>query len=163
VAAGLQQRFPGATGQPGCFAKHERRAGNNDTTIMNQPLKLTLAACAATLLASGALVWQLQAADADGPIKQVMKTYHKAPKGVDPVCKKASDGKASPTELKNMVAAYRTMAKARPPKGDDASWKDKCDKLLAGAEALASGAPDGLAKYKEAVNCKACHSAHKPD
>jgi hypothetical protein len=55
------------------------------------------------------------------------------------------------------------MANARPPKGDDASWKDKCDKLLAGAEALASGAPDGLAKYKEAVNCKACHSAHKPD
>lgn len=150
-------------GQPCCFAKHERRAGNNDTTIMTQPLKLSLAACAATLLASGALVWQLQAADEDGPIKQVMKTYHKAPKGVDPVCKKASDGKATPAELKNLVAAYRTMAKAKPPKGDDASWKEKCDKLLAGAEALASGAPDGLAKYKEAVNCKACHSAHKPD
>ena len=66
-------------------------------------------------------------------------------------------------ELKNLVAAYRTMGKAKPPKGDDASWKEKCDKLLAGAEALASGAPDGLAKYKEALNCKACHSVHKPD
>ena len=111
-----------------------------------------------------ALVWQSQAADVkDGPIKLVMKTYHKAPKGVDPVCKKASDGKASQADLKNLVAAYRTMAKAKPPKGDDASWKEKCDKLLAGAEALASGAPDGVAKYKEAVNCKACHSVHKPD
>lgn len=130
---------------------------------MIQSLKLTIAAGAATLLTISALVWQVNAADADGPIKQVMKAYHKAPKGVDPVSKKASDGKASPTELKNMVAAYRTMAKAKPPKGDDASWKEKCDKLLAGTEALASGAPDGLAKYKEAVNCKACHSAHKPD
>jgi len=130
---------------------------------MTKHLKFTLAVCAATLLAGTALVWQLHAADADDPIKQVMKTYHKAPKGVDPICKKASDGKASPTELKNMVAAYRTMAKAKPPKGDDTSWKEKCDKLLVGAEALASGAPDGLAKYKEAVNCKACHSVHKPD
>ena len=55
------------------------------------------------------------------------------------------------------------MAKAKPPKGDDASWKEKCAKRLAGAEALASGAPDGLAKYKDAVNGKACHSVHKPD
>lgn len=131
---------------------------------MIKHLKFTIAACAVGLLAGTALVWQSQAADAkDGPIKQVMKIYHKAPKGADPICKKASDGMASSTELKNLVAAYRTMAKAKPPKGDDASWKEKCDKLLAGAEALASGMPDGLAKYKEAVNCKACHSVHKPD
>jgi hypothetical protein len=131
---------------------------------MTRHLKLTLAAGTAGLLASAAVIWQTQAADAkDGPIKQVMKIYHKAPKGVDPVCKKASDGKATPAELKNLVAAYRTMSKAKPPKGDDASWKEKCDKLLAGAEALASGAPDGVAKYKEAVSCKACHNVHKPD
>jgi hypothetical protein len=131
---------------------------------MTTQSKLTFAACVAGLVAGSAIVWQTQAADAkDDPIKQVMQTYHKAPKGVDPICKKASDGKASPTEIKNMLAAYRTMAKSKPPKGDDASWKEKCDKLVSGTEALASGAPDGLAKYKEAVNCKACHSAHKPD
>jgi hypothetical protein len=131
---------------------------------MTKHLKLTLAGSVAVLLAIGAVVRQSNAADAeDGPIKQVMRIYHKAPKGVDPVCKKASDGKATPAELKNLVAAYRTMSKAKPPKGDDASWKEKCDKLLAGAEALASGAPDGVARYKEAVNCKACHNVHKPD
>ena len=41
--------------------------------------------------------------------------------------------------------------------------QEKTEKLLAAAQALQSGAPDGAAKYKEAVNCKACHSAHKPD
>jgi hypothetical protein len=132
--------------------------------IMTKHHKFTIAASVAALFAGTALVWQSQAADAEeDPIKQVMKTYHKAPKGVDPICKKASDGKATPAEIKNLVAAYRTMGKAKPPKGDGASWKEKCDKLLAGAEALASGAPDGVAKYKEAVNCKACHSVHKPD
>src|SRR5690349_12775103 len=131
---------------------------------MTNPHKLTLIACLATVIAGGAIVRQIQAADGkDDAIKQVMKIYHKAPKGVDPICKKASDGKASPTELKNLVAAYRSMAKAKPPKGDEASWNEKCAKLLSAAEALASGAPDGAAKYKEAVNCKACHSVHKPD
>ena len=129
---------------------------------MTKHLKLTLAVCAAGLFASSALIWQSQAADAkDDPIKQVMKIYHKAPKGVDPICKKASDGRASPAELKNLVAAYKTLTTTKPPKGDEASWKEKTSNLYAAAQALAGGAPDGVAKYKEAVNCKACHSVHK--
>lgn len=164
MVRGLQIRFPVAVRQPGCLAENEQRVRNNNDMIMPKHLILTLTACAAGLLASSALIWQLQAAEAkDDAIKQVMKIYHKAPKGVDPICKKASDGRATPTEIKNLVAAYRTMSAAKPPKGDDASWKEKCAKLLSGAEALASGAPDGAAKYKEAVNCKACHSVHKPD
>lgn len=126
--------------------------------------KLMFTVIAAGVLATSAFVWQLQAADAkDDPIKQAMKTYHKAPKGTDPISKRAGDGRATPAELKGMIAAYSAMAKAKPPKGDDVSWKAKCEKLLAGTQALASGAPDGAAKFKEAVNCKACHSAHKPD
>ena len=126
--------------------------------------KLTLTLCAVGAIATTVFVWQSQAADAKAdPIKQAMKTYHKAPKGVDPVSKKAADGKATPAEIKGMLAAYQAMAKVKPPKGDDVSWKEKCEKLLAGTQALASGAPDGAAKFKEAVNCKACHTAHKPD
>lgn len=92
-----------------------------------------------------------------------MNTYHKAPKGTDPVCKKATDGKASPEELKKLVAAYKTLATAKPPKGDDASWKEKTGKLLAATESLQKGETGAVAKYKDAVNCKACHSVHKPD
>ena len=94
-------------------------------------------------------------------IKEFMKTYHKAPKGVDPVCKKASDGKATPEELKKLVEGYRTLAAAKPPKGDAASWKEKTAKLLSAAEDLQKGAPGAAARYGEAVNCKACHSVHK--
>lgn len=119
---------------------------------------------AAATITAGVLVRQSQAADSkDSPIKEVMKTYHKAPKGVDPICKKASDGKATADELKKLVAAYKTLASAKPPRGDEGSWKEKTSKLVAAAESLQKGDSDGLAKYKNAVNCKACHSVHKPE
>ena len=131
---------------------------------MKKPLLITITACAAGLLAGSVLVWPSRAADAKpNPIKEVMKAYHKAPKGVDPVCKKASDGKATPDEIKKLVAGYVALAAAKPPKGDAASWKEKTSKLLAAAQSLEKGAPGAAASYKEAVNCKACHSVHKPD
>jgi cytochrome c2 len=131
---------------------------------MLKSIKFVLPLAALFSLAAVTLTVRALAADKDdGPIKQVMKTYHKAPKGVDPVCKKASDGKASAAEIKNLVAAYKTLATTRPPQGDDASWKEKTSALLAATEAMQKGSPDGVARYKEAVNCKACHSVHKPN
>jgi cytochrome c556 len=131
---------------------------------MRSSNKVMIAACVAGLLVGGALVGPSVAADAnEDAIKEVMKTYHKAPKGTDPICKKAMDGKASPEELKKLVASYKVLATAKPPKGDDASWKEKTSKLYAAAQALEKGAPDAAAKYKAALDCKACHSVHKPD
>ena len=130
---------------------------------MKKHITIGIAASIATLFVGGALISGLNAAEESNPTKQFMKAFHKAPKGVDPVCKKAGAGMASADELTKLVAGYKAMCSAKPPKGDDASWKDKTGKLLAAAQALQSGAPDGAAKYKEAVNCKACHSAHKPD
>lgn len=156
--------FPDEAGQPCCSAKAIRQASQTNKNSMKQHLKLTLAACVAGLIASSAFVWQLNAADAkEDAIKEVMKSYHKAPKGTDPTCKKAADGKASADELTKLVAGYKLLTTVRPPKGDDASWKEKTGKLLAAAQSLQKGDADGLAKYKEAVNCKACHSVHKPD
>jgi nitrate/TMAO reductase-like tetraheme cytochrome c subunit len=130
---------------------------------MNQTIRYTLALGVALVLAAGTLVWQVRAADDHEIIENVMKTFHKAPKGTDPTCKKASDGKASPDELKQLVAAYEKLAATKPPKGDEASWKDKTSKLLMAARALQKGDADGVAKYKQAVNCKACHDVHKPE
>ena len=126
-------------------------------------LRFTAVAGIAVAITVGTHVWQAQAADSKDAIKDVMKAYHKAPKGTDPTCKKAADGKATPEELKKLVAGYTAMAAAKPPQGDAASWKEKTSKLLAAAQALEKGVPDAAAKYKEAVNCKACHSAHKPE
>lgn len=119
---------------------------------------------AASFSATFALVVSLQGATAkEDIIKEAMKAYHKAPKGVDPVHKKAADGHASADELKKLVACYKEIAAAKPPKGDMASWKEKTGKLLAASMALQKGEAGAAERYKEAVNCKACHSVHKPD
>ena len=130
---------------------------------MNKHRRLMLAANLTGVLASVTLAWHVRAADADDAIKKVMKTYHKAPKGQDPVCKLAQDGKATPEQLKQLVAGYETMTKSKPPRGDEAGWKEKTTALLTAAKALEKGTPGAAAKYKEAVNCKACHSLYKPE
>lgn len=130
---------------------------------MKKFITLSIAAGTAVVLAASVFVSTLNAAEGDNATKKFMKDFHKAPKGVDPVCKKAADGKATPDELATLVAGYKAMCSAKPPKGDEASWKEKTSKVLEAAMALQKGAADGAAKYKEAVNCKACHSAHKPD
>jgi mono/diheme cytochrome c family protein len=97
---------------------------------------------------------------AKDPIHEAMEKYHK---GKEALCKKVGAGKASKEELTAILAAYKAMAAAKPPKGDMASWKEKSSALVAATQLLVDGKPEGLAKYKEAVNCKACHSIHKPD
>jgi hypothetical protein len=130
---------------------------------MNRQSQLKMTATMVMALTMGTAIWRVSADEKEEPIKQVMNTYHKAPKGEDPICKKALEGKASAEELKKLVAAYKTLPKATPPKGEQESWNEKTAKLLAAAESLQKGEADGIAKYKEALNCKACHSAHKPN
>ncbi len=115
------------------------------------------------LVTAGICGWQASAAEKKDAIKEVMKTLHKAPKGEEPVCKKAVDGKASADEIKKLIAGYKELCAAKPPKGDEASWKAKTGKLLAAAEGLEKGGADAVTKYKAALDCKACHSVHKPD
>lgn len=102
------------------------------------------------------------AAMAADVISDVMKKYHKAPPGQDPICKKAGNGYASASELAELLQAYQAMAKETPPKGDAASWKAKTDALIVGVTKLQRNPKDGSA-YKLAVSCKACHTEHKPD
>ena len=105
------------------------------------------------------------AADAGKPkytIKEVMKELHKAPQGTDPVCKKAGNGSASKEEIAKLVEYYKSLPGQKPPQGDEASWKAKSTALLHAAEALQAGKPDASKEYAKAVNCKACHSVHKP-
>ena len=122
-------------------------------------LTVPVAATAAVL----GLIVSLAAGAADKAkptIKDVMKEYHK---GDEPLCKKVATGKGTKEDHKKLVEAYAAIADAKPPKGDLKEWKDRTGKLLAAAKAVEAGKPDGLALYKDAVNCKACHTAHKPD
>ena len=121
------------------------------------------AAPALTAALALGLVASLAAGAADKPkltTKDVMKEYHK---GENPLCKKVASGQGTKEEIKKLVEGYTAMAAEKPPKGDEKEWKERTGKLLAAAKALEAGKPDATALYKDAVNCKACHTAHKPD
>ena len=115
------------------------------------PLVLTLA-----LLAS-----DLAFAEEDNAIKQAMKFAHKAPQGEKKLNEKIADGTASDADIKKALDMYKAMADTKPPKGDQAAFKEKVTKLITATQELVDKKQDGVAHYKEAVNCKACHSEHK--
>jgi cytochrome c556 len=135
--------------------------------ISTNPIEIMKACCKFFLwsVLGASLSFGLLAADSpekDNPTKAFMKKYHKAPQGVDPVAKRATMGKATPQELKELHEGYQAMAKAKPPVGEMGSWKEKTAKLAAASAGLVKGAPDAAERFKEAANCKACHDAHRP-
>ena len=89
-------------------------------------------------------------------IKDVMKEHKKG--GLKD---KLSDGTATAEEKKKAVEMYTEMAKNKPPKGDDDSWKKLNDSLIAAVKDVESGKDGGVDAYKKAVACKACHDNHK--
>ena len=91
-------------------------------------------------------------------IKTVMKTYHKPD---DALCKKVSGGTATDAELGTLLKAYQDMCAATPPKGDKAAWVTKCQTLIGSVKKIQAKDAAGVAAYKAAVNCKACHTDHK--
>ncbi len=91
-------------------------------------------------------------------IKTAMKQYHKPE---DALCKKVSGGTASDAELATMLKQYQAMCAATPPKGDKAAWVKKNQALIGAVKKIQAKDAAGVAAYKAAVNCKACHSEHK--
>ncbi|MCI0356926.1 MAG: hypothetical protein L0211_00380 [Planctomycetaceae bacterium] len=89
-------------------------------------------------------------------IKEVMKSAHKAK-----LHEKVADGKATDAEKKQLVEFYTALAANKPPKGDEASWKEKTAALLAAAKDAEAGKEGAGAALKKAYNCAACHGAHK--
>jgi len=104
-----------------------------------------------------------QAAEGDKVISDFMKKYHKAPQGTDPVCKKVGKGQATDAELAELLAGYQAICASKPPKGGVADWTTKCQALVSAIKLVQAKDPGGVEAYKTAVNCKSCHSLHKPD
>ena len=89
--------------------------------------------------------------------KQVMKGAHAKGKLKD----KVVAGTASAEEKKQLVEMYTALAANKPPKGEEASWKEKTAALLAAAKDAEAGKDGAGAALGKAANCMACHSAHK--
>lgn len=104
-----------------------------------------------------------QGAEGDKVISDFMKKYHKAPQGTDPVCKKVNNGQATEAELAELLKGYQTICGCTPPRGDKEDWVKRCQALVAAVKSIQAKDASGVAAYKTAVNCKACHSEHKPD
>jgi hypothetical protein len=122
-------------------------------------MRKLLVACGFVALAWVAITLTTGAAEDEKPkytIKAVMKAAHKGG-----LMKKVADGKASDGEKKQLVEFYVALAANKPPKGDEASWKEKTAALLAAAKDAEAGKDGAGAALTKAANCMGCHSAHK--
>jgi len=124
-------------------------------------MKLKYASAAVTLTV--ALAVTAFALDAKyQPIADAMKFAHKAPKGEKKVSDKIIDGTVSEEDLKKTLDLYKAMADTEPPKGDPAAFKAAVAKLISATEDVVAKKDGAAAAYKEAVNCKKCHTDFKP-
>jgi len=120
-----------------------------------------------TVLVSAALVLLALTSSSPGApkpkytIKQVMK---EAIKGHSALVKKACKGTATPEEVAKMIEYFRAMADSQPPKGDPDSWKEKSGALLEAALRVQKAPGDKAASLalENAVECRQCHTPHKP-
>jgi hypothetical protein len=96
-------------------------------------------------------------------IEEVMEKAHKAKKGQTSLFKTVVDGKANAEQKKQLVEYYEALAKNKPEKGSAADWKKRTTAILTAAKQVANGNDGARVQLGRAVNCKACHQAHKED
>jgi hypothetical protein len=110
------------------------------------------------VLALGALLGAGAQDKAPKDIKEVMGVAHKK----DTLLDKIKGGSASDDDKKKLLSLYEALAGFKQPKGDEKSWKDKTEALVAAAKEVVEKKDGALDKLKKASDCKACHSVHRP-
>ncbi len=84
-------------------------------------------------------------------------------KGKESPAARVGRGEGTAADFKLLAELTASLPLNAPPKGDAASWKEKSTALAKASKDLAAGKAGALEAWKAASNCKACHSAHKPD
>ncbi len=107
------------------------------------------------------MVWGVANAAEEKPKYTTKDVMAKAHKGKDTLLSKVSAGKATPEEAKELLGMYQALEMNKPPKGEDASWKEKTKALVDAANAAVDKKADASELLKKASNCMNCHSAHK--
>lgn len=111
----------------------------------------------AALVAMGVPAGMSQARTEDEAIKKVMKAAMK--KGG--LCGTVAKGQATDEQKAKLLDLFKELSSAKPAKGDEGSWKTKTEACVNAAQAVVDGKPGAIEQLKKAVNCKACHDAHK--
>jgi len=93
-------------------------------------------------------------------VQQVMETGFK---GKESLAARIGQGTSTAADRQLMVELTRQLTLHQAPMGDLASWSQKTAALHAAAKSVAAGHAAASDQWKAAANCKACHTAHKPE
>jgi hypothetical protein len=98
-------------------------------------------------------------ADEKLTIKKIMLEGHK---GEQAPIQTVLSGKADEALLKKFLTYYEFMAAQKPEHGDAASWTAKTTALVDATKGVIAKKDGSVEALKSAINCKACHTIHKP-
>ena len=97
-------------------------------------------------------------------IEKVMKEGLKNPKdGAGPM-KNLLEGSLSKDDTKALVELVKTLSGTKAPTGDQSDFDKKVEEMIEALGVVADGdtSEKAITRLKDAQNCKACHSDHKP-
>lgn len=124
--------------------------------------KYFLMAVMATGLAVGLGVFG--AADDAKPKYDIEEIMEKAHGGkAKSLFNQVKTGKASEEQQKQLLDLYKELAKNKPPKGDLKDWQKRTKAMVKAAEDVVNGKQGATQALGKAVQCGACHKAHKGD
>ena len=121
--------------------------------------KSILTVAGAALLSAGFLTLHA----ADKPKHSIKEVMEQGFKGKTSAAARVGKGEGTKDDFKLLAELTRDLPLNTPEMGDAKSWKTKATALAAAAKALADGKAGALEQWKEAANCKACHTDHKPE
>ncbi len=124
---------------------------------MNYKITVTLLSGVALLAATGC------SSMSSKPTKTVEQVMEEGFEGKESLNARVTKGQGTPAEIAHLAELVAQLALNKPPAGDLASWTEKTVALNKAAADLVAGKPGAMDAFKAAVNCKACHSVHKPE
>lgn len=120
---------------------------------------MVVSVCGVLVIAMLVSMASYQATGGEKPkytIKEVMTEAHK-----DGLLTKVRKGEGDKKDAERLLELYTALSKNTPPAGEKDSWKKFTDGIIAAAKDAVKGDAAALKNLKEAVNCMACHKAHK--
>ncbi len=122
-----------------------------------------LAVLALGLLSGGAF----RAADKDAEepkysVRDVMRQAHRKPdKNTPTLADKVITGKADKDEQAKLLELYVALTANKPAKGDADAWKERSAAITEAIKAVQSSKENAGVDLQKAMNCRACHMAHR--
>lgn len=116
-----------------------------------------LSTAVVTLVAAGC------ATHSAAKLKSIEEIMEEGFKGKESLASRISKGQGNDADFALMANLTAQLKLNHAPRGDLKSWTEKTTALNLAAIDLVKGKAGAVVDFKSAVNCKACHSLHKPE